>query len=590
MKRSKRTIRFFNYIPLWAQLFILMTFVFSMMIVVILFNNYSRNRKTILNTEVITSNRLLALEIENLEQYISDLTYFSIQPCYDTKLSQILNSKKALNTWEKSYIKNQMRAYYYSRNDLTAYHMYLIQQGINFGRNQDDQKMSAHIDTSMQASNGFQISTKRNIAILPTSEDDTFLDFYYSIIRIKTRKPIAVINFTVDTTYVKSLIKNHQDNGEFICILNETNDLLYSGNKELIDSKSTTIFEDISKQFSSNYSTIALKDKTFIVTCSVSDLYHLKLLSFTPMTIIDTAINNAFRISLLMGLLVWIFSVLLITAIIRLTTIPLSTLANNLRGVGNGDFTSTVDIGGNREITNLSYDFNYMIQHIDELIKKNYLSEINEKTARLIALEAQLNPHFLYNTLQVISTEALINDQPRIHKMITSLASILRYTIKGGDFVSLQAEMDYVSHYILLQKMRLDDKLTVSIQLDANTLHLLIPKISIQTLVENSIQHAMGNKDNAIHITITSKIKDEYLTIIVDDDGCGIKADYLQTLKEEFSKTLISQGNTGIGLINLNSRLQLLYSNKAKLIINSKEDVYTSITLLIPAIEEVPYV
>jgi two-component system sensor histidine kinase YesM len=249
-----------------------------------------------------------------------------------------------------------------------------------------------------------------------------------------------------------------------------------------------------------------------------------------------------------------------------------------------------VDIGGNREIANLSYDFNYMIKHIDELIKKNYLAELNEKTSRLIALEAQLNPHFLYNTLQVISTEALINDQPRIHLMITSLASILRYTIKGGDFVSLHSELEYVNHYVLLQKMRLSEKLEVSIETDEAAQDILIPKISIQTLVENSILHGMGKNGNSIHITITSRLKEEYLSITVSDDGCGISQDYLDKLKEDFAKNTVSHGNSEIGLINLNSRLRLLYNSQASMQIKSEAGLYTTINLLIPAAKEIPYV
>lgn len=96
-----------------------------------------------------------------------------------------------------------------------------------------------------------------------------------------------------------------------------------------------------------------------------------------------------------------------------------------------------------------------MAAHINELIETNYISSINEKNSRLQALEAQLNPHFLYNTLQAIATEALLADCQEIYDMIVSLSANLRYTIKGGELVRLQEELDYVDRYILLQKTRL---------------------------------------------------------------------------------------------------------------------------------------
>ncbi|MDK2809161.1 MAG: two-component system, sensor histidine kinase YesM [Clostridiales bacterium] len=577
---QKNILRYLNTIPLWTQLITLMTFILSLTIVVILGNNYSRNRAAILETQVNTTNKLLHLEAENFDQYIKDLIYFSIQPCYDSKLSRIFDTKFPLDTSQKSYVKNQMRAYYYARNDLISYHIYLTGQSIEFIQNLGTQKTVL----------GSKPEQTKGTAILPASSDKAFLDFYHTIIRIKDKEPIAIVKVTVDQSYIKSLVKNHNDNGEFLCILNENNDLLYSGNQSLIHRNHTQALKKVINNTANDYVTLKIKDQSFIVTMSESNSYHIKLVSFTPSTVVDTAILHAFQISLLMGVLVWIIAILLTTALIRFTTIPLSTLANNLRNVGNGDFTTTVDIGGNREITNLSYDFNYMIQHIDALIKKNYVSELNEKTARLIALEAQLNPHFLYNTLQVISTEALINDQPKINKMITSLASILRYTIKGGDLVSLSSELEYVNHYILLQKMRLEEKLTVSVETDSSALTYLVPKISIQTLVENSILHGMGKSDHPIHIHVSSRICESLLVIQVDDDGCGISPEYLDELTLACATNQATDQKLGIGLVNLNSRLKLLYEGKASFQIDSKEGAYTSIILTIPIIKENTYV
>lgn len=250
--------------------------------------------------------------------------------------------------------------------------------------------------------------------------------------------------------------------------------------------------------------------------------------------------------------------------------------------VGDGDFRKVRYISGSKEISELTDSFNEMIEHIERLIEQNYVAEINEKTLRLTALEAQLNPHFLYNTLQAIGTEALLNDQPQINKMLTCLASNMRYSIKGGDLVSLKAEMTYVKNYILLQKIRLEDRLEVTLKTEEELENFLIPKISIQTLVENSIIHGMGLDSDSIAVAVKVWKEEEMIWISVADDGCGIDPVQLSQLQSSF-KDYLKPGEVGkIGIANLYSRLQILYQGKAKLEISSVLGKGTTIVLKIP--------
>lgn len=591
-KNRKFKDSFMNQMPLWLQIVVLVSFITSIIIMIVFGNMYKENRQTIINTEVNTSNKLLDLEIQSLERYIKDLTTFAIQPCYDSTFTQIIQSKGVLDISERNYIKNEMRGYFYSRNDIGSYYIYLINHDFVFKRTIGAGSIASFSKEEMIASEEYQLCSKGKYyqAILPTDSEDTFLNYYQSIIRIKNQIPVAIVNFEVDNTYVDTLVKNHQDNGEFLCVLNSTNQLLYSGNDNLISKDSAERISELANRFEDDFFYLTMNDMEYLITSSTSETYQLKLVSLKPLSIIDSDVLHAQRVSLLWGLLLWCLSVILTVLSVRFATTPLSTLANKLKGVGKGDFTSTVKIYGSKEIVHLSHNFNDMIYQIDELIKKNYLSELNEKTSRLIALEAQINPHFLYNTLQAISTEALLNDQMKIHTMITSLAANLRYTIKGGDFVTLQEEMIYVNNYILLQKIRLDNRLSVSVSIQPEAESLFIPKISIQTLVENSIIHGMVGDVTSIHITISANLRDNMLVIVVKDNGCGISKDYILELQKGFFNPLLKSTSSGIGLINLNSRLHILYNNQSSLEVDSQIGNYTSITLYIPATDEVPYV
>ena len=251
-----------------------------------------------------------------------------------------------------------------------------------------------------------------------------------------------------------------------------------------------------------------------------------------------------------------------------------------------GNFSAIEKIGGNLEICELEEEYNTMLQKIDELIKTNYIAKLNEETARLIALEAQTNPHFLYNTLQAISAEAILNKQTKINTMITSLASLLRYSIREQELVTIDEEIVQVRGYLMLHKERFDQALTFRIDILEDVSNYLIPKLSIITLVENSIMHGMTGNITSIHIDVDAFIENDTLWIRVTDNGNGIEREKLDKLLASFSDIpLRSEKNTGIGLSNLANRLQFIYHEKAILNIESIIYAGTTITVSIPITE-----
>ena len=227
--------------------------------------------------------------------------------------------------------------------------------------------------------------------------------------------------------------------------------------------------------------------------------------------------------------------------------------------------------------------FNEMTSHIDALIRQNYDAELNEKNARIAALEAQLNPHFLYNTLQAIGSEALLHDEDGIYSMLTALAGGLRYSIKASNIVTLEEEMNYVDSYVMLQKIRMGERLTVIRRIEPDTGSKRVPKISVQALVENSILHGIRGDRNAVTITIEAFRRGDYLIIRVTDNGAGIEEQALEELRAAFTGQTASHFASGIGLANLYHRCRLMYENDADLMIDSKtrEDSYTTVTLIL---------
>ena len=573
-----------NRMPLWAQLVVMLTFVTTALLSFILVRDYQNNRRSIIDRQISTSGRLLDLELQNLDQYIKELTSFCLQPLYDSDFSRILSGKDPIAATDETYILNQMRTYFFSRSDLNGYQICRLSDGSIYGRSGQVQHFRRLSDgTSFPGEAITKSSGGRYFhAILPSSQENGFFDYYQSIIRIKNKQPAAVIRLEIDLSFASNLNQSHAANGEFLCILNRDGQLLFSGADLLKNADSDTL-EKINQATASRSSSIDIDGKKWLLISCFDDRFGMQLVSFCPMQLINTQISFILKTSLLLGMITWLLAAFATFLIVRLTTAPLTAFSRRMKEVGNGNFSPIEENGGSRELIALSRSFNEMVSHIDELINQNYVSEINEKTARLAALEAQLNPHFLYNTLQAIGTEALLNDQPQINRMLASLAANLRYSIKGGDPVRLKDEIVYVNNYIMLQKMRFEERLNVRIEISEEYHNFLIPKISIQTLVENSILHGFGDTTESISIRIHASRKDDLLQIQVTDDGCGIDAPHLQELKSEFQNYL-TPGHIGkIGLANLYSRLQILYQGKASLEIESSPHQGTSVTLLLPA-------
>ena len=575
-------------IPLWSQLLLLITLVTALLISFILVRDYKKNKDYVMEQQISTSNRLLDLEMQNLEQYIRDLTSFCLLPLYDSQFTQALNSRISFTPSQAKNIKELIQSGYFSRSDLEGYQIYFCNQDQTYGRVGSSQHVTLLPDSTLSQEEGTAISAsgKYYNAIESSLNRNCFFSFYQTLIRIQDRSQQAVVRIDVDTSYARSLNRKHQNHNEFICVFNRDADLLYSGNTSVLPDAKADSSQILSALSENESFLISLAGIDYLGVLCKSVPYGLTLLSLLPMDNLHQQLRSILRTNILTGVLLWFVVSVLIYILLRLSTRPLDRLSQQMVKAGDGNFSPVSGIGGSREISDLADSYNDMVRHIDRLIRQNYLSEINEKTSRLAALEAQLNPHFLYNTLQAIATEALVNDQPQIYDMITSLAANLRYSIKGGDLVSLQSEITYVKNYVLLQKTRLEDRLQVSFDVDESLLQAMIPKISIQILVENAILHGMGTEADSITIAIQVLRHDKYLCAIVSDNGCGIPADQLQQMKASFQNFLHPDSAGKIGLANLNSRLHLLYEEDATLEIQSIESEGTRITMLIPVTAE----
>ena len=569
---------------LWQQTAALFTLVITLVIIIVFTNNYLYNRSSVISSHVSHTEDVLRLEMDTIISYVKELTSFTLQPCFDFRFIRAIESRSSLTDLDIEYIREQMRAYYYTRTDLNSYQIFFMNSSLVIGRDKGAQHITSlnFHDIPPSDVNAFEAcdASKYFLAITPSGDSSDFITFYHSLINISNKEALAYVKCDVDRDFINNLVRSYSfSEGEHLLLYNSAGELLFS-DTEISTDTAESLFK---RTPDTGYMDVTMNGIRYLITCKRDSLYGLTLVSLEPYSVITNNVYRLFRLCLIQGLLLWFASVLVIYYLCRLVMSPLEKLSRRLKKAGEGDFNSRINIGGSLEISELGESYNYMSEHIRSLINENYVVKLNEQSARLIALEAQINPHFLYNTLQAISTEALINDQIQIHEMVISLASILRYSIKGGDFVTIADEMQHVRKYIYLQQIRMGDNLNYSADISNEVSGCIIPKISIQTLVENSIVHGINGSVTSISVSITVYSRDNRVHILVKDNGSGMSPDILDKVRSSFDNNIISPTQTqGLGLANLYGRLKILYDEDSYMTVDSDDGQGTEVHISVP--------
>ncbi|WP_460049071.1 sensor histidine kinase [Thermoanaerobacter brockii] len=258
---------------------------------------------------------------------------------------------------------------------------------------------------------------------------------------------------------------------------------------------------------------------------------------------------------------------------------PIIKLATEMKKVEKGNFNISVEENWGGEIGVLYSSFNYMIKRINELIHEVYLSKIKEKDAELKALQAQINPHFLYNTLDTVNWLAVKHNVPEISKIVNSLASILRYSInKGNDVTTVENELKHVESYITIQKIRFKDKFEVSFNIDKRVLHYKTIKLILQPLVENAIIHGIETYEGKGKILINGYLDGEKIVFEVINNGNPIDLDLVNKLLDS-----PADDKDSYGIQNVNERIKLYYGEEYGLYYQAI-DSNTVARIVIPAV------
>ncbi|WP_133013566.1 sensor histidine kinase [Clostridium cuniculi] len=298
-----------------------------------------------------------------------------------------------------------------------------------------------------------------------------------------------------------------------------------------------------------------------------------------PVRTILSDFNDLGIFILILSLMIVIAGCVFANIISKTVTKPIGKLLESIKEMGNGNFSNKTEIKGSYEITNLITKFNEMDDKIANLIDENYLTKIREREATIMSLNIQLNPHFLYNTLNVINWIAIENDQNEISKIIVSLSSMLQYTANNNEeCCEFERDFEWLKRYIYIMQIRFEDRFDVKYNIDSKLMKYKVPKLFLQPFVENSIIHGFDSSEYKGVLEVNGYIDKDKVCFCVYDNGKGIEKEKIDYI--------IKENKERIGISNVNNRIKLIYGKKYGVKISSELNCGTYIYIYLPLVRE----
>ncbi len=568
------------------KLILLFTSIIILVVASLTIISYQMLQKESVDNSIASTTNNLHLVNQNLESYLAGIEQLSLpQIRYDELNNAIMHEDKDYAS--RMYLEDYLRDLFFSRNDLETIYLYLIDQQKYYSISKENYNITVRTGSSpvivdmpwyKQALNNpsnriFQ-SFVGNVSATgyPINTEKSFMAYHRVLRTIVSRQPQAVFSFYFNKSATDEIMKDIPYNdGQHLLFLSPDNVPFYADNPAYYNRIKEEGFIDKLTESSTGRVTWGVGAEKFLVVYNVGEQDGWKLIKPIPYKQIYEAATTTRNWSFMIGILFLLLSVILVSLTSNAITRPLKKLSHQMSRFSAGDFDTEIEVKGRDEISYLSRHFNQMVKRTNDLINERYKMKLVEKNAILKALEAEINPHFLYNALQAISTKALKNERYDIADMIDALALTLRYCISGKDVVFAREELKHIERYMALQKARFGSRLQVTYEWEDSLMELQLPKLSIQTLVENAIKHGLEKVSSTVTIIIRAQLSPSHAVISVHDDGPGFTLEKLGKVLKSFESDWEDRNDESenIGLVNLNTRLKLLYGEAAELRIRS---------------------
>jgi len=543
----------------------------------------SNNIRTEISKTSLANVKQIGNSIESLQNDIVDLSNFTVT---NKEVQSVLTAQDPYNS-EKIDICRQMFDHLLISKDAISFVTIYGDNGFEYYSSADGSTGINNLDFVMK-SNIYKkmLSLKGQPLWVPlNSENQAFIvnnknpkiAMCRTIYDSNSLKKIGIMVICINISYLDQFYTN-------ISVNSNTSLLLLDNNNKAINSKGindvpnigknnlVSITKDLKEDYGKNSAYIGNKEMMLSYTKIYSS--NWKLVYIVPYTEFTKNLKPIFNLTLLVIISCLFISFLISMYISTSLTSPIKKLLIAMKNVTKVDFKYGDEIGS------LGNQYNEMLDSTSNLIEKVYKLQIKEKEAEIKALQAQINPHFLYNTLDSIFWRAEMAKEKDISEMVYALSKLFRLTLNNGNETTyVKAEKEFIEYYLLLQKNRYKDKLTYSIDIEEGILSYPMPKLILQPFVENAILYGTEKNFGHSNIIIRGYLEDEKINFWIEDDGIGIDQEKIKDLLNMNFKSDIKKG---YAINNINQRLNLYYNGDYKLVIYSEVGKGTKVQIVIP--------
>ncbi|URJ36899.1 sensor histidine kinase [Paenibacillus polymyxa] len=495
----------------------------------------------------------------------------------------------AVNYINERTITNILGAIYYSREDLIGIHVITDTGKVyNYGNYMNV------IDTHYEHTEWYR-EIRRSagkiawLGVYPHSvidqvETRPVFAFGRQLYDLDEHKPIGIVLFEAEPRSVLSALHNLRlSTNSQVYLLGHENRIVSATSSDpppdLRNLEPQVPEEDV----------IVDRNNERVVIASKLPFADWSVISVTPSEDLNVELAQTQRYLFIVAPILIMVSALIASIVSRGISLPLKRVIREMKRVETGNFRHTVNIESYEEINQLATSFNHMVRQIAELIELVRISSVSEKNAELHALQTQVNPHFLYNTLDMIYWMLDEKGQDQLGEVVLSLSHMFRYSShweEGAD-VSLREEVEQVGHYLTIIQARLEGRVSVDVNIEEQWLDIRLPKMTLQPLIENAVKHGLEplHADTGGKLLVRAEEYGGVLSLHIIDNGVGMEYErweVVQVALAEPGKQAGSGQAGGIGLQNLNLRLRHMFGEEYGLRISSTPGAGTTVTVSVP--------
>lgn len=587
---------FYKNMSIRIKLMVILNIVILIPLVIISFVSYKNSEDVLKNKSIQYSQDILKIINLRVDDYISDLNSMTRDILDDSTISHYIQHDKTETDAVKVYhdkeeVRNILKDKIRSKGEMQSISIFVG----DLHCYADDSTQSESIE-KMVPYNSVPYKQMRSLAYrnegtpiwyFDNSGEQPHIFYARSIIDRNTYKNSGILVIMVNTDWFKTVFSGLvNDDMKKTAIMSKDKQVVLSQ----AGAETYQLSDELFDEMSYDHGWIADKaQNTLISYVTVADT-GWKIASYIPLSVLFRDVEYL-KHKIILALICAVVFLLLVSFYISFDFVAaINKIVDGMTRLKEGEENVSVQLMRKDELGFMGDTFNTMVKEITTLQKWVLREQLTRKDSQIKALQSQINPHFLFNTLETINWMAQLNHAPEISETVTALASLMEASMaRTGKCITLEEEFKYIDNYILILKKRFEDRLELVKEIDNRVLGVKVPRLLIQPLIENAANHGVANIRTKGIVHLTAVKSGEFVNITVEDNGIGIDPDELEMINErlsmnddEYFKEEEGRRRHGIGLENVNRRIKLFYGQQYGLRIESKEGCYTRVYVDIP--------